>query len=116
MQKNKLKFLRRGFAKKCPNCGLFPIFSRYVKTHKKCSKCGINFSEYKSDDGPAYLTILIVGHIIIPLVLLAEKELSPSIYFQMFFWPLLTLVLSLWLLPKIKGAFIGFQISVDDKT
>ena len=36
--------------------------------------------------------------------------------FQMTFWPILTVVLSLWLLPKIKGAFIGFQIGVNNKT
>lgn len=109
-------YIKRGFKKKCPACGEVPLYIEFLKTYKKCTSCGIKLSNYKSDDGPAYLTILIVGHIIIPLVLLAEKKLSPSIYFQMFFWPLLTLVLSLWLLPKIKGAFIGFQISVDDKT
>ena len=115
IQKNKLKFLRRGFAKKCPNCGLFPIFSRYVKTHKKCSKCGINFSEYKSDDGPAYCTIFIVGHILIPLILLIEKNFSFPTTIQMVIWPIITLVLSLWLLPKVKGAFLAFQIFVKDK-
>ena len=75
ISKSKIKFLKRGFAKKCPNCGLFPIFSRYVRTHKKCFKCGINFSEYKSDDGPAYCTIFIVGHILIPLILLLASAL-----------------------------------------
>jgi uncharacterized protein (DUF983 family) len=113
--KSKLKFLRRGLAKKCPNCGLFPIFSRYVKTHKKCSKCGINFSEYKSDDGPAYFTIFIVGHILIPLILLTEKNFSPPTVIQMIIWPLITITLTLWLLPKIKGAFLAFQIFVKDR-
>ena len=115
MQKNKLKFLRRGFAKKCPNCGLFPIFSRYVKTHKKCSKCGINFSEYKSDDGPAYCTIFIVGHILIPLILLTEKNFSPPTLipndhmanYYISSYPLAS--------SKIKGAFLAFQIFVKDR-
>ena len=115
MQKNKLKFLRRGFAKKCPNCGLFPIFSRYVKTHKKCSKCGINFSEYKSDDGPAYCTIFLVGHFLIPLILIVEKKFSPAIFYQMILWPLLTIISCLWLLPRVKGAFIAAQIFLNDK-
>ena len=113
---NKGNYIKRGFKKKCPACGEVPLYIKFLKTYQKCKSCGIKLSNYKSDDGPAYLTILIVGHIIIPLVLFAEKKLSPSIYFQMFFWPLFTLVLSLWLLPKIKGAFIGFQISVNDKT
>ena len=113
--KNKIMFLKRGFAKKCPNCGLFPIFLRYVKTHKKCSNCGINFSEYKPDDGPAYCTIFIVGHILIPLILLTEKNFSPSTTIQMIIWPLITIIITLWLLPKVKGAFLAFQIFVKDR-
>ena len=115
MQKDKLKFLRRGFAKKCPNCGLFPIFLTYIKTYKKCSKCGINFSEYKSDDGPAYCTIFIVGHILIPLILLTEKNFSPPTIAQMIIWPITTIILTLWLLPRVKGAFLAFQIFVKDR-
>ncbi len=115
MTESKIKFLKRGFAKKCPNCGLFPIFSRYVKTHKKCFKCGINFSEYKSDDGPAYCTIFIVGHILIPLILLIEKNFSPPTTIQMIIWPFFTIILTLWLLPKVKGAFLAFQIFVKDR-
>ncbi len=113
---NKKVLMKRGFQKKCPSCGKFPLFKKFLKTYKKCKSCGINLSSYRSDDGPAYVTILIVGHIVIPLLLLTEKELKPSMVFQMTFWPILTVVLSLWLLPKIKGAFIGFQIGVNNKT
>ncbi|MFL2679346.1 MAG: DUF983 domain-containing protein [Alphaproteobacteria bacterium] len=115
MKINKLKYLKRGFSKKCPSCGKSPIFLKYIKTHKICKKCGLKFSDYKSDDGPAYCTIFVVGHILIPLILLTEKKFSPEINFQLIFWPFLTVFLSLWLLPKIKGAFIAFQIFVDDK-
>ena len=83
--------------------------------HKKCFKCGINFSEYKSDDGPAYCTIFIVGHILIPLILLIEKNFSPPTTIQMIIWPFFTIILTLWLLPKVKGAFLAFQIFVKDR-
>ncbi len=107
--------IKRGFLKQCPVCGNAPIFSEYLKIKKNCRKCGIKFSDYKSDDGPAYCTIFLVGHILIPLILLIEKNYSPSITLQMIFWPLTTLLLTLWLLPKIKGAFIALQICLDDK-
>ena len=113
---SKAEFIKRGFKKKCPSCGKSPLFSKFLKTFPRCKSCGKNFSLYRSDDGPAYITILIVGHLIIPIVLLVEKKFSPPIVLQMTFWPLITLILSLWLLPKIKGAFIGFQIFVDDKS
>ena len=109
-------YIKRGFKKQCPACGKVPLFEKFLKIHNKCRSCGLKLSNYKSDDGPAYITILVVGHIIVPLLLFTEKKLSPSMYFQMIFWPLLTVFLCLWLLPKIKGAFIGFQISVNDKT
>ncbi len=113
---NKLMFIKRGFSKKCPHCGKSPIFIKYIKTFNKCNNCGIKLSEYKSDDGPAYITIFIIGHILIPIILLVEKNYSPSITIQMLIWPLLTILSSLWLLPRIKGAFIGLQIFLGDKS
>ncbi len=56
---NKLEHMKRGFRKRCPCCGLTPIFKSYVKTYNKCRCCGIKLSDYKSDDGPAYITIFI---------------------------------------------------------
>ena len=34
----------------------------------------------------------------------------------MLIWPLITVFSSLWLLPRVKGAFIGVQIFLDDKS
>ena len=116
MKDTKIKSLKRGFFKRCPNCGEAPLFLKFLKTFKKCKKCGINFSKYKSDDGPAYCTIFIVGHILIPIILLSERNYSPPIFLQMLIWPLLTIILTLWLLPRVKGAFIALQIFVKDKT
>ena len=113
---NKLELMKRGFSKKCPYCGLTPIFKGYVKTFSTCKSCGIKLSDYKSDDGPAYITIFIVGHLLIPLILLTEKYFSPSLFLQMLIWPLITIFTSLWLLPRVKGAFIGVQIFLDDKS
>jgi len=115
MKNSKFNQLKRGFSKKCPNCGKSPIFLTYIKTLKNCGSCGLKFSDYKSDDGPAYCTIFIVGHILIPLILLTEKNFSLSITIQMVIWPIITLVLTLWLLPKVKGAFLAFQIFVKDR-
>ena len=113
---NKLEHIKRGLNKKCPCCGLTPIFKTYIKTFNKCKICGIKLSDYKSDDGPAYITIFLIGHLLIPLILLTEKYFSPSLFLQMLIWPLITVVSSLWLLPRVKGAFIGVQIFLNDKS
>ena len=111
----KLILMKRGFNKICPQCAGSPIFKKYIKTYNKCKKCGLKLSDYKSDDGPAYITIFIVGHILIPIILLIEKYFSPPILSQMILWPIITIAMSLWLLPRIKGAFIGIQIFLGDK-
>ncbi len=110
-----LKAIKRGFNKNCPRCGHHSIYKSYIKFAPKCSKCNIKFSKYSTDDGPAYITIFLVGHIIIPLVLITEGgRFPPPILFQLIFWPIITICLCLWFLPRIKGAFLGLQISVND--
>ena len=75
MKNSKFNQLKRGFSKRCPKCGKSPIFLTYIKTLDYCKSCGIKFSNYKSDDGPAYCTIFLVGHFLIPLILIVEKNL-----------------------------------------
>ena len=116
IKKNKIVMLKRGLFKKCPLCGNTPIFRKYITTFKKCRSCGLKLSLYRSDDGPAYFTIFIVGHLLVPLILLLEKNHSPPLILQLSIWPLLTIFMCLWRLPKIKGIFIAIQIFLDDKT
>ena len=112
---SKLKLIKRGFHRVCPLCGERPLFSSYIKLVKRCKKCKTDFTQYRTDDGPAYCTIFIVGHIVIPLILLTEGLKSPPpMLFQLIFWPLVTIFISTMLLPRIKGAFLAFQISVKD--
>ena len=114
---NIIKSISRGFKKYCPKCGHKDIYSSYIKFFPKCKKCNLNFSKYRTDDGPAYITIFLVGHIIVPLILLTEGSKNPPpIAFQYIFWPILSISLCLWFLPRIKGAFLGIQISVDDRS
>ena len=112
---NKLEHMKRGFNKRCPCCGLTQYLEVMLKLITNVS-CGIKLSDYKSDDGPAYITIFIIGHILIPIILLTEKYFSPSLYLQMFIWPLITVFSSLWLLPRLRELFIGVQIFLDDKS
>ena len=113
----KILLIKRGFLKTCPYCGKSKIFSSYLKLASVCKNknCKFVFKNYKTDDGPAYFTIFIVGHIVIPIIVLLEgSEVPPPFWFQITFWPIITILLGIWLLPRVKGAFLGFQISVND--
>ncbi len=97
----------RGLRGRCPHCGEGRLFYRYLKVSPDCTTCGEELDCYPSDDGPAYFTILLVGHLIV----------APLLFFPII-WeaPALIMVpatliplaaLTLLILPRTKGAVIG---------
>ncbi len=101
--------LWRGFGKRCPDCGQGHLLSGYLTVAKTCEHCHEDFSAQRADDAPPYFTILIVGHIVIPAMWVVEKLWSPDMWWQMAAWPVVIVILSLWLLPRVKGAIVGLQ-------
>ena len=99
--------LRRGFARRCPECGEGRIFDGLLKVRETCGSCGLELHHHRADDAPPYFTILIVGHIIVPAMLLLEQMRHPPEWVHLALWIPLTLALVLLLLPRIKGAVIG---------
>lgn len=97
----------RGFSGRCPNCGKSKLFRGYLKQVDACPVCGERWGHIRADDAPPWLTILIVGHIIVPLAMAVESEGLLPFWASMALWPLLALALSLLILPRAKGAFIA---------
>ncbi|MBC6416827.1 MAG: DUF983 domain-containing protein [Rhodospirillales bacterium] len=104
-----LRSLLRGARRRCPACGRGRAFRSYLKPVDRCAACGMPLSQIRADDFPPYLTIFIVGHIVVPLVLFSEQTMEIPLAVQMLFWPLLTLALSLAALPLLKGAVVGLM-------
>jgi uncharacterized protein (DUF983 family) len=102
--------MRRGFLCRCPNCGKGRLFRAYLKVVDACAVCGEDLHYQRADDAPPYITMLVVGHIVVGGVLAAE-ELWPHspMWLGAIAWSLLALVLSLLLLPRVKGALVGYQ-------
>jgi uncharacterized protein (DUF983 family) len=101
--------MKRGFRSRCPRCGKGKLFRAFLKVDDHCSVCGLDFTPHRADDLPAYLVIVIVGHIVVPLALSIETNFSPPVALQLAIYLPLTLVLSLLLLQPVKGAVVGFQ-------
>jgi uncharacterized protein (DUF983 family) len=101
--------MKRGFRGRCPRCGEGKLFRAYLKTANACSACDLDFTPHRADDLPAYLVIVIVGHLVVPLALLIETEFSPPVALQLTIYLPLTLVLSLVLLQPVKGTVVGLQ-------
>jgi len=99
----------RGLRKRCPQCGQGRIFAGYTKTKTTCDSCGLALSGHQADDAPPYVTIMIVGHIAIPLALAVKQVYDPPMWFQFAIWTPVILIATFWLLPIAKGGLIGLQ-------
>ena len=103
------KALWRGFATKCPNCGRGHLFGRFLKVVDRCEFCGEDYTPQRADDFPAYIVIIVVGHVVVPALLAVEMAYAPPAWLQLLIWLPVTLVAALSLLQPTKGAIVGLQ-------
>jgi uncharacterized protein (DUF983 family) len=101
--------LWRGLRGRCPNCGKGRIFRAFLKVADRCEVCGEELHHHRADDFPAYLVIVLVGHIVVPLVLHVETVYAPPYWVHAALWLPLTIGLSLALLQPVKGAVVALQ-------
>ena len=103
--------LRKGWARRCPSCGTGKIMKGYLKVVDACPHCGEDLHHQRADDGPAYLTILVVGKSIMALYLAVYLAWGPSPWVMITLCWTLALALALYLLPRFKGALVALQWS-----
>ncbi len=98
-----------GASNRCMNCGKGRLFDGFLKTNHACSHCGQEFHHHRADDAPPYFTITIVGHIIIPALLVVEVFWRPDLWIHMTIWPILTVLLAVGIMRPVKGALVALQ-------
>lgn len=101
--------IRKGFRRRCPNCGTGHILRSYLKLRDHCPVCREELFHARADDGPAYLTILFVGHLMAPALHIAFVTWRPEPLTLITIFSIGCIGLSLYLLPRLKGAIVGFQ-------
>lgn len=99
----------RGFRRRCPCCGEGELFDGYLKVRSSCPVCREELHHHRADDGPAYLTILVVGHLMAPLLHLAFVWFRPDPLVLATGFTIGCVALSLYLLPRLKGLVVGLQ-------
>ena len=65
---------------------------------------------HRADDGPAWATILITGHLMAPLMLIVFVALRPPGWQMALGFTVVFVALSLYLLPRLKGMFVGSAV------
>ena len=101
--------LRRGWARKCPACGEGALMDGYLTVRHVCPACGTELHHHRADDGPAWATILITGHLMAPLMLAVFIALRPEGWQMALGFSTVFVALSLYLLPRLKGLFVALQ-------
>lgn len=83
------------------------MFKGYLTIREQCANCAQPFEPLRADDAPAYVTISIVGHIVVSGLLALEIYAHPPTWVQLAIWLPATTIMTLGLLPYVKGAVMG---------
>jgi uncharacterized protein (DUF983 family) len=103
----------RGLRGRCPACGLGLIFNGFLTVAAECSVCTAPLGLARADDAPPYFTILIVGHIVIPLLFIVDRWQQPPVWIMWAIFVPLTLALTLSLIRPIKGGTVGLMLNLN---
>ena len=101
--------MKRGFLGRCPHCGEGRLFRAFVKPVDRCAHCGEELHHHRADDLPAYLVVVIVGHIVLGGFMAVEVTSTWPMWQHLAVWAPLTILLAIGLLQPVKGAVIGLQ-------
>ena len=101
--------LWRGLRKRCPGCGAGRIFRRYLKPVSSCSHCGEALGHIRTDDFAPWLTILALGHVLVPVLGTIDYFFAPRLWIILLSAVALGAILTLLILPHAKGLCLGLM-------
>lgn len=99
----------KGVKCRCPNCGDGRMFGKWLKVSPTCSECGEDLFHERAQDFPPYITISIVGHVVLTLVLLVQSQWDLSTNTHLMIWLPLAAAMALALMQPVKGGVVGMQ-------
>ena len=107
LQRRKWPILKRGLRGQCPNCGQAKLFRAYLKQVESCLSCGENWGAVRADDGPAWASVLVTGHVLAPFFYFIIFKTSLPDWAATSLLVGLGVVICLAILPAMKGLFIA---------
>ncbi|MEO0032181.1 MAG: hypothetical protein RIS94_1939 [Pseudomonadota bacterium] len=99
----------RGIRGQCPRCEGTHLFARFLKPVERCRMCGQNWTLHSADDFPPYVSILLTGHIMAPVIIALGSHESLPLWAMMLVVAAMALVLLIALLQPAKGGIIALQ-------
>lgn len=99
--------VRRGLRLRCPACGRGKLLSGFLRPAASCSACGERTGDLRADDGPAWATILLIGHLVSPMFFVFATQDAQTSIIAFFVVATLVIGLTLLILPRMKGLFVA---------
>ncbi|MEM1317091.1 MAG: DUF983 domain-containing protein [Pseudomonadota bacterium] len=110
--RSKRDAVMKGLKCTCPKCGEGKLFDAWLKVTPQCSVCGEDLYHERAQDFPPYITIMIVGHVIVTLIMMVEASFEWSLLTHLLVWIPLSTVMTLAIMQPVKGGVVGFQWAV----
>lgn len=109
LPKTALEAFTRGLRGRCPSCGEGKMFPRLLKPIEHCRICGQDWTAQQADDFPAYVAIIVTGHILAPIIIFMINDTDFSMWTNLAIIISLALILIAALLQPAKGGIIALQ-------
>ena len=103
----------RGLLGRCPSCGKSHMFNGFLRVVAACRTCAAPLGLARADDAPPYFTILITGHIVVPLMFYVDRAYAPTTFNMSAIFLPLSLALAVGLLRPIKGGTVGAMLTLN---
>ncbi|MEL6750681.1 MAG: DUF983 domain-containing protein [Pseudomonadota bacterium] len=111
-ERSKADAVWKGIKGTCPNCGEGQLFDRWLKVTPTCSACGEELHHERAQDLPPYITITIVGHIVVTLLMMVEANFEWSMTTHLLVWIPVATAMTLALMQPVKGGVVGLQWAI----
>tara|TARA_Y100001001_G_C7831531_1_gene247229 strand:+ start:61 stop:435 length:375 start_codon:yes stop_codon:yes gene_type:complete len=109
----KVSPISAGLQGRCPTCGQGRVWRGYLKFKPACEACGQDFTQADTADGPAFFVGFFVLIILAPfgfIIPMADQPIWWKILLMVIL-AIITIVVSLILLPIAKSLLMALQIA-----
>ena len=97
----------RGLRGRCPECGRGKLFAGYLKQAPACTACGAATGEIAAEDGPPWLTVLMLGPLLAALTFISARQEGWPLWMRLGGLGAFAILAVLVMLPRVKGGLIG---------
>lgn len=99
----------RGIRGRCPRCEQGSLFRKWLKPRERCPACSLDLTPQRADDFPAYIAMIVTGHLMAPFIILLSLDFELWPVAMMAILVPLALAMMLGMLQPAKGGVIAVQ-------